>query len=354
MLERKITYKNVHNRFKFNGIHLNFKQIKRVAVSYIKEGDEFEKIIFKFLLNWLDDEPYIEVQTSGTTGKPKTIKIEKQYVVASALSTGDFLNLNPGDSALLCLSADYIAGKLMMVRALILGLELDAVAPSSSPLTSITKKYDFVAMVPMQVEQSIAQLNQIRTLIIGGSEINLILKEKLQNSSIIIFETFGMTETVSHVAMKRIENNYFEALPNVTFSKDDRSCLIIDAPKVAKKTIITNDLVELISNQKFIWKGRFDNIINSGGVKLSPEEIESKLQGKILNRFFIGSQGDEKLGQKVILIIESKVDLNLDVKIFENLSKYEVPKKVYYINEFVETENNKVNRNETLQKIKVV
>ena len=354
MLQKIITYKNVHNRFKFNGIHLNFKQIKRVAVSYIKEGEEYEKVIFKFLLNWLDEKPYIEVLTSGTTGKPKTIKIEKQFVVASALSTGDYLNLKPGDSALLSLSADYIAGKLMLVRSLILGLELDAVEPSSAPFESITRNYDFVAMVPLQVEHSIAQLNQIKTLIIGGSEVNSILKEKLQSTPTNIFETYGMTETVSHVAMKRIENNYFEALPNVIFSIDDRNCLIIDAYKVAESKIITNDLVELISEHQFIWKGRFDNIINSGGVKLSPEEIESKLQGKFQNRFFIGAQMDEKLGQKVVLVIESNIDLNLNTKTFENLSKYEVPKNVYYINEFVETKTNKINRKKTLHKIKVV
>ena len=354
MLERIVTYKNVHNRFKFNGVHLNYKQIKRVAVSYIKEGEDFEKSIFKFLLNWLDENSYIEVQTSGTTGKPKIIKIEKQFVVASALATGNYLKLNPGDSAFLCLSADYIAGKLMLVRALILGLELDAVDASSSPLKLITKKYDFVAMVPMQVEQSIAQLNQIKILIIGGSEVSPVLKEKLQNSNITIFETYGMTETVSHVAMKRIENIYFEALPNIVFSKDDRDCLIINAPKVAKKTIITNDLVELISDQTFIWKGRFDNVINSGGVKISPEEVESKLKEIIQKRFFIGSQGDEKLGQKVILVIESNIDLNLNVKTFECLSKYEVPKYIYYINEFVETKTNKINRKATLKKIEVV
>ncbi len=353
MLQKVLTYKNVHNRFKFNGIHLNFKQIKRVAVSYIKEGDEYEKVIFKFLLNWLDESSYIEVQTSGTTGKPKTIKIEKEFVVASALSTGDFLDLKPGDSALLCLPADYIAGKLMLVRALILGLELDAVEPSSAPFNSITKNYDFVAMVPMQVEDSIAQLNQIKTLIIGGSQVNSVLKEKIQNSTTTIFETYGMTETVSHVAMKRIENNYFEASPNVIFSIDDRNCLIIDAPKVAENNIITNDLVELISDQKFIWKGRFDNIINSGGVKLSPEEIELKLQEKIQNRFFIASDNDEKLGQKVILVIESTVDLNLETKTFEKLSKYEVPKQIYYIDEFEETDTNKVNRNKTLEKVKI-
>lgn len=354
MFQKVITYKNVHNRFKFNGIHLNYKQIKRVAFSYIKEGKEYEKEIFTFLLNWFDDSLHIEVQTSGTTGKPKIIKIEKRFVVASALSTGDFLNLKPGDSALLCLSANYIAGKLMLVRALILGLELDTVEPSSEPLKASTKNYDFVAMVPMQVESSITQLNQIKTLIIGGSEVNLILKEKLQNSSTNIFETYGMTETVSHVAMKRIENNYFEALPNVVFSKDERNCLVIDAFQVAASRIITNDLVELISEKEFIWKGRFDNIINSGAVKLLPEEIEAKLQKSIKNRFFIASEKDDKLGQKVILVIESEKDLNLDEKAFKNLSKYEIPKKIYYINKFVETTTNKINRNATLKKMKVV
>jgi len=354
MLEIKLTHKNVHNRFKFNGIHLNYKQIKRVAVSYIKEGEPFEKVIFKFLLSWLDDLSYIEVQTSGTTGKPKIIRIEKRFVIASALSTGNFLKLQPGDSALLCLPADYIAGKLMLVRALVLGLELDAVAPSNNPFKIINKKYDFVAMVPMQVEHSISCLNQIKTLIIGGSQINQALKAKLQNSTTNIFETYGMTETVSHVAMKRIENNFFEALPNVTFNIDDRSCLVIDALEVASSIIITNDIVDFISYKEFIWKGRYDNIINSGGVKLSPEVIESKLHDKIQERFFIGSEEDSLLGQKVILVIESAIDLILSINTFENLTKYEIPKKIYYVDEFLETATNKINRIATLQKIKVV
>jgi len=297
---------------------------------------------------------YIEVQTSGTTGKPKIIRIEKRFVIASALSTGNFLKLQPGDSALLCLPADYIAGKLMLVRALVLGLELDAVAPSNNPFKIINKKYDFVAMVPMQVEHSISCLNQIKTLIIGGSQINQALKAKLQNSTTNIFETYGMTETVSHVAMKRIENNFFEALPNVTFNIDDRSCLVIDALEVASSIIITNDIVDFISYKEFIWKGRYDNIINSGGVKLSPEVIESKLHDKIQERFFIGSEEDSLLGQKVILVIESAIDLNLSANTFESLTKYEIPKKTYYVDEFLETATNKINRIATLQKIKVV
>lgn len=335
-------------------MHLNLNQIKRIAFSYIKEGEVHEQSIFKFLLSWVDDKDYIEVQTSGTTGKPKVIKIKKQFVVSSALATGDYLKLKPGDSSLLCLSADYIAGKLMIVRALILGLELDAVEPSNNPLKSIDRKYDFVAMVPLQVEQSISQLGQIKTLIIGGSSINQKLKEKLQNSSTNIFETYGMTETVSHIAMKRIEAHHFEALPNVVFSIDNRNCLVIDAPKVASSTLITNDIVELISNKEFVWKGRFDNVINSGGIKIFPETIEAQLQDKIENRFFIYSQPDEVLGEKVVLIVESEKEIIFPESFFEGLSKYEKPKKTYFVSQFVETATAKVNRRATFEKIKVV
>lgn len=349
-----ITYRNVHNRFKYNGLHLSKKQINRVAVSYIKEGNEQEKIIFKFLLNWFDNRTFIEVQTSGTTGYPKIIKIEKHFAVASALATGNYLNLKPGDKVLLCLSADYIAGKLMLIRALILGLELDVVETTSSPLQDIKKSYDFVAMVPLQVENSMSKLNLVNKLIIGGSEVNSILKSKLINCSTKVYETYGMTETVSHIAMKSIENEYFEALPDVVFSMDNKNCLIVEASKVAEDIIFTNDVVDLISDKQFIWKGRFDNVINSGGIKLHPEQIEAKIKDKFANRFFITGINDKLLGQKVILIIESEIEININKSVFEILTKYEVPKEIYYIDKFVETKTNKINRVATLNKIKVV
>jgi len=351
---RVVTYNKVHNRFKLNGTYLSKVDCNRIGCVFIKEGNESFKSIGIFLLNWFDASSFIEVQTSGTTGKPKLIRIEKQAMVESALATGDFFNLQPGNKALLCLSTDYIAGKMMLVRAIILGLELDVVLTSSFPLQNIAKEYDFVAMVPLQVENSLGQLNQIKKLIIGGAAVNSSLKSKLKSFNTKIYETYGMTETITHIAAKSINEKCFQALPDVTLLIDDRNCLVIKAPKISNETIITNDIVDLISETEFKWLGRFDHVINSGGIKLFPEQIEEILQDKIKERFFIAAIDDLILGQKVVLIIESSNKLTIDKETFEELSKYEKPKEIFYLDSFIVTDTSKINRKETLKKIKVV
>lgn len=350
----QITYKNVHNKFKLNGIHFSKDDLCRIAFSYIKDGEEYQKHIGQFLLDWFDENNFVTVKTSGTTGKPKQIAIAKEAMVNSALATGDFFKLQPGNTALLCMSAQYIAGKMMLVRALILGLELDVVAPSSSPLENCNKKYDFVAMVPMQVENSITNLNSVKTIIIGGAKLNYTLKEKLKSVSTLVYETYGMTETITHIAAKSVHDDFFTVLPNVQIQQDDRKCLVINAHKISNSEIVTNDIVQILSNTTFKWLGRFDNVINSGGVKLSPEEIEEKLQNKIKQRFFIASKEDDVLGQKVILIVESEKEIALENSVFKDLEKFERPKEIYFTAKFVETETNKINRIKTVLKIGVV
>lgn len=351
---QKVTYKNVHNKFKLNGKYYSKNEINRVAVGFIKEGEAYEKNIFCFLLNWFDSKPYIDVKTSGTTGNPKVIQIEKQAMVESALATGDFFQLHTGDKALLCLSTNYIAGKMMLVRAIILGLEIDTVDPSSNPLKNNLKQYDFVAMVPLQVEQSLKYLNNVKKLIIGGAALHTNLRNKLVAIDSEIYETYGMTETITHIAAKKIDEENFNALPDVVFSVNSNNCLQISAPRVSKKLIITNDIVDLVSNNSFRLLGRFDNVINSGGVKLFPEIIENKLQDKISHRFFISSIEDVKLGEVVVLVIEANDNIELQKEAFEHLEKYETPKKIFYINKFIETETGKINRKETFKIIKVV
>lgn len=337
------TYQNVHNLFKLNGFHLNKEDLIRVAYSFIKEGALYEKPVGNFIYDWFDNHTYIDLKTSGSTGEPKLIRMEKQAMVNSALATGDFLNLHAGNKALLCLPMDYIAGKMMFVRALILGLDLDFIEPTSNPLQNNNTNYDFVAMVPMQVQNSIKNLSQIKKLIIGGTSINHQLKNDLMQQPTQIFETYGMTETCTHVAAKKIGTDIFNALPNVSFSIDDRNCLTIDASKISSEKIITNDIVELISNNQFVLKGRIDNVINSGGVKLFPEEIESKLSSHITNRFYITSNEDEALGQKVVLVIESE-PYKMEDAIFNDLSKFEKPKQIIFKPKFEETISGKVIR----------
>ena len=342
-----LTHKKVHNYFKINGDHLNGDQLRSVAYSFIKEGDLNEQAIGEFLLDWFDQKEYIEMKTSGTTGLPKLVRLQKQAMIQSALATGDFFDLKPGDKALLCLPVKFVAGKMMLVRSLILGLDLHITEPSTEPLALNKTVYDFVAMVPLQVQNSIEALTKIKKLIVGGAKMDAALEEKLLPLKTEVYETYGMTETITHIAARKVGEKAFTVLPNVKITKDNRGCLVIDIPAISEEPIITNDLIELIRENQFIFLGRIDNVINSGGVKLIPEQIEAKLIGKISSRFFVTGIPDSLLGEKLILVIEGeKQDFPADF--FDVLDKYEKPKEIVFVRKFKENENGKLLRKPSL------
>ena len=308
------------------------------------------KDVNQFISEWYSSDDEMIVQTSGSTGKPKSISVKKKCMRNSAQLTGKTFNLKEGDTALLCIPMKYIAGKMMVVRALELGLDLKVVEPSSNPLNGIKEIVDFSAMVPFQLENSLNQLNKIKTLIIGGGQVSPKLVEKLQIESTQVYETYGMTETLTHVAIKPLNgpniSDLFRALDGIHFEKDDRGCLAIHASALNPVPIVTNDLVELIDENSFRWLGRFDNVINSGGVKIIPELVEAKLLSIIPNnRFFINGESDESLGEKVVLVVEGNV---IEIS-FDSLEKFEKPKEIYFISEFLETESGKIRRGETLK-----
>lgn len=346
-----VAYTQVHNRFKLNGHHLDKDDLCRVAYSFIKEGQEFEKPVGDFLLNWFDDRDYMMMSTSGTTGTPKSIKVSKQAMVNSALATGDFFDLKPGDLVLNCLPVKYIAGKMMFIRAFILGLEMNFAAPSSKPLTRVEKNYAFGAMVPMQAQNSLDKLHLFKKIIIGGAKITKSLENELLKIPSEIYETYGMTETITHIAAKRIGESHFKPLPHVLVSQDDRNCLVIHAPQIQSEEIVTNDLVELNENSEFQWLGRIDNVINSGGIKFIPEIIEEKLTQLIPRRYFIASETDPVLGEKLILLVEG-APFEIKDEVFSGLSKFEKPKDIHFVKHFEETHNGKIMRNETLNKFR--
>jgi o-succinylbenzoate---CoA ligase len=342
------TYENVHNQFKLNGFHLNREDLCRVAYSFIKEGEEFEKPVGDFLLDWFDSKDYIEMFTSGSTGEPKTVVVKKEAMVNSAIATGDFFDLQPGNSALQCLPVKYVAGKMMLVRAMILGLDIEFVAPSSNPLQNNDIDFDFVAMVPLQAQNSLKELKKVKKMIVGGAALNKTLEKQLQQLPTEVYETYGMTETITHIAARKLGEKAFTVLPHVTISYDDRNCLVIHAPNISDEVIITNDIVELVNENQFVFIGRIDNVINSGGIKLIPEQIESKLMNKIQQRFFIASKPDNELGEKLILVVEGeKQDFTEDL--YEELDKYEKPKEVLFIPKFKDTATGKIMRKETLK-----
>jgi O-succinylbenzoic acid--CoA ligase len=350
-----------HKSFQLNG--------KAFATS--NEILEFSKGISEevhfFLTNWFSDSLTVEVNTSGSTGVPKKITLHKEFFTNSALATGEILDLKEHSIALMCLHSNYIAGKMMFVRALILGWHLDVILPSANPLENINKAYDFTAMVPLQLENSLAKIEQIKKVIVGGGVVSSQLQEKLQGVKSAVFATYGMTETVSHIALKKLNNflsgtggltieSFYQTLPNIKIYKDVRNCLVVDAPKVSAEIIFTNDVVDLISDTHFSWLGRFDNVINSGGIKLHPEKIEEKLSTIIEQRFFVAGIPDQKLGQKLLLIVELESAKGAEGKnlFYENiknlatLSKYERPKEIRFLDAFVETETKKIQRMKTL------
>lgn len=342
-----ITYHDVHFQFKLDGIHLNREQLCSVAYSYIKEGSEHEKPVGAFILDWFDEKNYIEMTTSGSTGIPKIVKINKQAMVNSALATGVFFDLQPGDKALHCLPVKFIAGKMMFVRAFVLGLEIDFVAPSASPLLHLATNYDFAALVPLQAQNSLNFLHRIKKIIIGGAKINKELEKELLKVKSAIYETYGMTETITHIAAKKVGTTTFTTFPKVTVSKDENECLVIHAPRISQEPIVTTDVVAIFSNKKFQWLGRLDNVINSGGIKLMPEVIEEKLSLYIPHRFFVAGKADVTLGEKLILIIESD-KYDIEASAFASLEKYEKPKEIHFVKNFKETPTGKVIRKETL------
>lgn len=347
---KEVTYNDVHSFFKLNGIQMDKNELCQVAYCLIKEGDESEQDTGEFLLDWFDAKNYISLQTSGTTGTPKTIRISKQAMVDSALATGSFFELNPGDRALCCLPTKYIAGKMMLVRSIILGLNLDLVPASSHPLLNTLATYDFVAMVPLQVENSIEEMKKVKKLIVGGAKMSKSLENKLLKIKTESYETYGMTETITHIAAKKVGEKAFSILPNVKISQNNKNCLVVEALKIAKEAIVTNDLVEIINENQFVFLGRIDNVVNSGGVKLIPEQIEEKLSSKIHSRFFVGGVADAVLGEKLVLVIEGE-QKKMGKAIFNDLDKYEKPKEVFYIPIFTETQNGKIKRKEILELI---
>lgn len=353
-------YKNVHLKFKLDNLNYKYEDLMEVAYSYVKEGLPYQQELGNFLLDWLDDKDYVIVKTSGSTGKPKKVNIKKQSMVNSAIATGDFFDLKPGDKVLHCLPSNFIAGKMMIVRAIVLGLELDMVQPATLPLIDYEKDYVFSAFTPMQLKNFAKYLKNIKTVIVGGGRVSNTIIDLIKDKKPNIYETYGMTETVSHIAVKKLNNfsgeeaeKYFTTLPEISVSKDERGCLVIDAPKLSDDKIVTNDIVEVKSDSSFEWLGRYDNVVNSGGIKLFPEQIESKLQDKIKGEFFITSKEDDTLGEKLILVIEGN-KRDIDNSIFDDLDKYEKPKEIHAISKFIETTSGKIHRRKTLEALNLI
>ena len=304
----------------------------------------------EFIAQWHDQNSTIEVRTSGSTGTPKVMRVEKCRMLASARATCDFLGLQRGDTALLCMSVDYIAGKMMVVRAIERGLVLVDVQPSSHPLENLEKvvemgkKLDFAAMVPMQVYSSMQvpserqALAGIRHIIIGGGPLDPSLEAELRQFPNAIWHSYGMTETLSHVALRRVSGSgatpWFTPMPGVTLTVNDDHCLVIDAPHLCPERLLTHDVVEMEpGSQRFKVLGRLDNVINTGGVKIHIEQVEQALAPHITQPFLITKCPDPKFGEIVVMLLQGTEDDVLAVRDACHLvlTRYECPKLIFAV-----------------------
>ena len=277
----------------------------------------------EFLALWNDDSPTMEVRTSGSTGTPKLIYIEKERMRASARMTCDFLGLKPADTALLCMPLDYIAGKMMVVRALERNMKLLSVEPSGHPLADNTLSdlnesiVHLAAMVPLQVWNTLQvpeereRLCHIKHLIIGGGAIPRELEQELRTLPINVWSSYGMTETLSHIALRRISEDYYSPLPGISLSQDQDDCLIINAPSLCAQTLYTNDIVRFHGKDHFQIIGRRDNTICSGGIKIQIEQVEAWLHSIGIDNIMVTYREDKALGQALVYLTTDEINTDM-------------------------------------------
>ncbi|GAB4337626.1 MAG: AMP-binding protein [Flammeovirgaceae bacterium] len=343
---------------------------------YFSNENSFVQKILIFCRSWIEGKSSFTFYTSGSTGKPKSIEISKNQMLASVKLTKNALRLTSQDVAFIGMNTDFIAGKMMLARSLEVGMDMYIFPPRANPLESFlnsnyhTQNLTFTALVPYQIDsiishpQTLEKLQSFRNILVGGAPISENLANKIRANlpKVNVFHTYGMTETVSHIALKSIhsDSDVYNVLEGISIEQDERNCLKIFGEVTQNQWITTNDCVELIDKTKFRWLGRLDNVINSGGIKLHLEEIEQKLEklftGLTWKRFFLYGKKDEKLGQKLILIIEGKKtnwkqEETLRQRIAQNLELYERPKEIFFVEKFIETDTQKIDRKKTFESL---
>lgn len=330
---------------KINFSTIEFLTAEKVRIDSIKN----------FVTEWNNESDHILVKTSGSTGKPKEIFLKKFHFIESAKITGNFFDFKKNQKIVLSLSIDTIGGKMQVIRALIFEMKLLITENSRNPIQNFNQNAYFISLSPIQLEEIIKQnpekIELFTHVLIGGAKLSSHLENKLKDLKASFHESYGMTETLSHVALREIsKSNYFIKLKNIELSENE-GCLQINAPSIGVQNLLTNDYVEFMDENSFIIKGRKDFVINSGGYKFHPEILEEKLYSFIPFPYFIIGEKNDEYGEIISLYLECEYDekkLNNLKNIFLNqLIKYEIPKKIYFVEEFERTESNKINRIET-------
>lgn len=305
-----------------------------------------------FINEWESSGKWIKAHTSGSTGTPKEIFLAKDDMMVSAKATCDFFGIDNRCHLLLPLSVDYIAGKMMVVRALVSGADLTIVKPGNNVFTrdDIPSKVDLVAIVPSQIPSLLeaSSKHEFKNVIVGGAPMTPLQEKALKDNEINAWATYGMTETCSHVALRHISSNRYEALPEISFDIDERNCLIIESKTMSFGSLHTNDVVSLLSDKSFQWVGRHDNTINSGGIKIHPEEDEALLAETIKDAsFYISSMPHDMWGEAPILVLEGRDNGNANEYLKQAariLPKYHAPKSAIWLDKFERTSSGKIKR----------
>jgi O-succinylbenzoic acid--CoA ligase len=330
----------------------------------------YEARVLELLRQWLTGAQEFGQRTSGSTGDPQLIVLTRRQLAASAARTGDYFDLGPGDRALVCLNCEYIGGKMMLVRGLERNMHLTVVEPHADPFTEVgaEAEFDFAAFVPMQLSAMLAagrtpRLNNMRAILVGGAGVSPTLLRQIEQLTVPVYLTYGMTETASHVALRRLNgpdaSPHYRGLPGLHLGQDERGCLTVRGDVTNDELIVTNDRIELLDKHTFDWLGRVDFVINSGGVKVQAEKVELVLDVALAEvgesrRAFVAGRPDERLGQALTAYVEGdSLAPDTEEKVLTllraRLDKYEVPRALVYVPAFETTASGKLDRTATLR-----
>lgn len=347
-------------------IHINGKYYDEEDILAGKNFPQDELLLkaINIIRKWLNGEQLFQMKTSGSTGKPKTIDIHRRQIEASVNFTAQALKLQRNQVSLICLNLDYIAGFMMLIRGLALGMKMIVIPPNANPLQDLqdAENIDFTAMVPLQLQsilelpEHLASLNKMKKILVGGGPVHSEMIRKIQKLDCQVYGTYGMTETVSHIALRCLngknKQSWFQAFPEVIIDQDNRGCLTIQSILTNHQKLITNDRVELIDPHRFKWLGRIDNVINSGGIKIQIEPLEEKIASiftkeGIMNDFLVSGFPDRKLGERVVLVVEGALEKDktfLLSKLKQDLPPHHAPKDIIVLPHFQRTSTQKIDR----------
>ncbi|UOQ77909.1 AMP-binding protein [Hymenobacter sp. 5516J-16] len=356
-----------------NGREFHYADIQQYPANSPTDLNGYEARVLDFCRQWLNGAQEFGLQTSGSTGLPQRVTMTRQQLAASARRTGDYFDLGPGDRMLVCLNCEFVGGLMMLVRGFERRMHLTIVEPQADPLALVPAgaEFDFTSFVPLQLRAVLAaghapRLNRLKGILVGGAAVEKSLEQEIQQVQVPVYLTYGMTETASHIALRRLNGPdatpYYHVLSGIHVGQDERGCLTIRADVTQDQLITTNDRVNLLDARTFEWLGRADFVINSGGVKVQAEKVEQVLEVALMElglrcRAFIAGRPDERLGEQVTAFLEGEPlapaqQQQLHALLSQRLDKYEQPREFVFVPQFQATPSGKLDRRNTLQMVK--